>query len=145
MKLSTRTRYGIRALLELAEDPSKVPLQIRTIALRQDISVKYLEQLMAMLKSAGFVRGIRGSKGGYLLAKAADQIKLSDVFSVLEGSSVITVDCLENKSYCARVADCAVRQVWAQVQEAIMSILESVTLQDLADRAGKNRMLYYQI
>lgn len=145
MKLSTRTRYGIRALLELAENLAEGPLQIRNIAQRQDISVKYLEQLMAMLKSAGFVRSVRGSKGGYLLAKQANKIKLSDVFTALEGSSIITVDCLESKSYCARAADCAVRQVWAQVQEAIMSVLESVTLQDLVDKAGKNRMLYYQI
>ncbi len=81
MKLSTRTRYGIRAMLELAENSAEGPLQIRTIAQRQDISFKYLEQLITILKSAGFVRSIRGAKGGYLLAKAANQIRLSDVFS----------------------------------------------------------------
>ena len=145
MKLSTRTRYGIRALLELAENPNGGPLQIKTIAQRQDISVKYLEQLIGILKSAGFVRSIRGSKGGYLLAKAAKQIRLSDVFNALEGPSAITVECLENKSYCVRAADCAVRGVWAQLQEAIMNVLGSITLQDLVDKAEKNRMLYYQI
>jgi len=145
MKLSTRTRYGVRAILELAENHGAGPLQVKAIAQRQDISVKYLEQLMAILKSAALVRSIRGSKGGYLLAKAPNQIKLSDVFGALEGPSAIAVECLENKSYCARAADCVTRQVWAQVQEAIMSVLQSMTLQDLVDRTKDKRALYYQI
>ena len=85
MKLSTRTRYGIRAMLELAQDQGKGPLQIKVIGQRQDISIKYLEQLMAILRSSGFVRSVRGSKGGYLLAKAPNQIKISDLFFCLEG------------------------------------------------------------
>ncbi len=145
MKLSTRTRYGTRAILELAENHGQGPLQVKIIAHRQGISVKYLEQLMAILKSAGFVRSIRGSKGGYILAKAANKIKLSDVFKSLEGPSAITVECLENESYCARTADCVARQVWAQMQEAIMAVLQSITLQDLVDRAKDKRALNYQI
>jgi Rrf2 family cysteine metabolism transcriptional repressor len=144
MKLSTRTRYGVRAILELAANQSTEPLRIKTIAHRQDISVKYLEQLMAVLKSAGFVRSIRGSKGGYILAKPANQIKLSDIFDCLEGF-VATVECLENENYCARVADCVTRQVWAEVQQAIMKVLQSVTLQDLVDRTRDKRTLNYQI
>ena len=115
MKLSTRTRYGLRAIIELAENHGKDPLQIRAIAKQQDISAKYLEQLMAILKSAGLVRSIRGSKGGYVLAKEPNQIKLNDVFNCLEGP-VTTVECVENDSYCARVADCIARQLWVQVQ-----------------------------
>ncbi|MHC4157850.1 MAG: RrF2 family transcriptional regulator [Planctomycetota bacterium] len=145
MKLSTRTRYGLRAILELAQNQGAGPLQVKVIAQRQTISIKYLEQLMAMLKSAGLVRSIRGSKGGYTLAKPANQIKLSDVFSCLEGPSAITVECLENEDYCARVADCIARQVWAQVQEAITNVLESMTLQDLVDRAKFTKALDYQI
>jgi len=144
MKLSTRTRYGVRAILELAGNQNKGPLRIKTIAHRQDISVKYLEQLMTILKSAGFVRSIRGSKGGYILAKAANQIKLGDVFNALEGP-VTTVECLENENYCARAADCVTRQVWAEVQEAIMNVLQSMTLQDLVDRAKDKKALNYQI
>lgn len=144
MKLSTRTRYGVRAILELATNQSTEPLRIKAIAHRQDISVKYLEQLMAVLKSAGFVRSIRGSKGGYILAKPANQIKLSDIFNALEGP-VTTVECLENENYCARVADCVTRQVWAEVQQAIMNVLQSMTLQDLVDRAKDKRSLNYQI
>jgi Rrf2 family protein len=119
-------------------------MQVKTIAHRQDISVKYLEQLMAILKSAGFVRSIRGAKGGYILAKPANQIKLSDIFNALEGP-VTTVECLENENYCARVADCVTRQVWAEVQQAIMNVLQSVTLQDLVDRTKDKRTLSYQI
>jgi Rrf2 family cysteine metabolism transcriptional repressor len=144
MKLSTRTRYGVRALLELATSQSGGPVQIKAIADRQDISVKYLEQLMAMLKQTGFVRSVRGAKGGYILAKKANQIKLSDVFNALEGP-VITVECLENENYCARVADCVTRQVWAEVQQAIESVLQSMTLQDLVDRTKDKRVLSYQI
>ncbi len=144
MKLSTRTRYGIRATLELARNYGKGPLQIKTIARQQDISGKYLEQLMAILKSAGLVTSIRGAKGGYLLARPPNHIKLSDVFNCLEGP-VTTVECIENESYCTRVHDCAARQVWTQVQEAITNVLQSITLQDLVDRAKDKRALDYQI
>ena len=144
MKLSTRTRYGLRAVIELAENHGKGPLQIKTIAKQQDISAKYLEQLMAILKAAGLVRSIRGSKGGYILAKTPNQIKLNDVFNCLEGP-VTTVECVENEDYCARVADCLARQVWIQVQEAITNVLQSITLQDLVDRAKDKGVLDYQI
>jgi len=144
MKLSSRTRYGIRAILDLAENIGSGPLQIRVIAQRQDISIKYLEQLMATLRSAGFVRSIRGAKGGYVLAKAPVQIKLSDVFNALEGP-VITAECVENQNYCARAADCITRQLWAQLQYAIQNVLQSITLQDLVDRAKDKKMLDYQI
>ena len=145
MKLSTRTKYGVRAILELALNNDKGPLPLKIIAHRQDISLKYLEQLMAILRTTGFVKSLRGAKGGYVLAKAANQIKLSDVFGALEGPSAITVECLDDESYCARTSDCVTRQVWAEVQEAIMGILESVTLQDLVDRAREKGDLNYQI
>jgi len=144
MKLSTRTRYGIRAIIELAMNYGKGPLQIRVIAQRQDISVKYLEQLMTILRSAGFIRSIRGSKGGYLLASQPSQIKLCDVFDALEGN-VTTVECVEDKNYCDRTADCVARQVWAQVQKAIKDVLQSITLQDLMDRAKAEKKADYQI
>lgn len=144
MKLSTRTRYGMRAIIELAENDRKGPLQIKIIAQRQDISAKYLEQLMVVLKSAGLVRSIRGAKGGYVLAKTPNQIKLSDVFHCLEGP-VTTVECIENEDYCRRSPDCVVRLVWIQVQEAIEGVLQSITLQDVVDRAKGDRALDYQI
>jgi len=144
MKLSTRTRYGIRAVLELAENYGNGPLQLKIIAQRQKISVKYLEQLMAGLRSAGFVRSVRGSKGGYLLAKAPEQIKLSDIFHCLEGS-VVTVECVENESYCTRTNDCVARQIWAELHKSVMGVLQSITLQNLVDRAKHNKASDYQI
>lgn len=144
MKLSTKTRYGVRAILELAASQSTKPLRLKVIANRQNISIKYLEQLMAILKSAGFVRSVRGSKGGYILAKPANQIKLSDIFQALEGP-VTPVECLESKNYCAKVADCVARQLWEEVQQAIMNVLQSLTLQDLVNRAKDKRVSNYQI
>jgi Rrf2 family protein len=144
MKLSTRTRYAVRAIIELAQNDSNRPLQLKIIAQRQDISVKYLEQLMAILRSAGFVRSIRGSKGGYLLARAPNQIKLNEVLHRLEGT-VSTVECVENEDYCSRSADCASRYLWVQVEQAIEKVLEAITLQDLVDRANDEKKLNYQI
>jgi len=144
MKISTRTRYGIRAMLELAANYNTGPLQIRLIAQRQNISVKYLEQLMAILKSAGFIRSVRGTKGGYLLAKPPGRISINDLFAVLEGP-IVTVECVENQSYCAKVADCTARVLWAQLQEALQSTLQAVTLQDLLDGARERVALDYQI
>lgn len=145
MRLSTRTRYGIRAILEVAANYGLGPIQIKVIAERQDISAKYLEQLMTMLKSGGFVRSIRGSKGGYLLAKPPNEITLSEVFIALEGPSAITVECVDNEDYCTRVVDCVARQIWVQVQEAIEGVLQAVTLQDMIDRAREKKALDYQI
>ena len=144
MKLSTRTRYGLRAIIELAEHNGPAPLQTKVIAASQDISVKYLEQLMTILRSAGFVRSIRGSKGGYMLAKSPNQIKLSEVFDCLEGH-VTTVECVEDRSFCERTEDCVAMQVWAQVQQAINNVLQSITLQDLVDRAKNKKLSNYQI
>jgi len=144
MKLSTRTRYGIRAMLELAENYGEGPLQIRVIANRQDISIKYLEQLMAILRSGGFVRSIRGSKGGYILSKVPAQIKLDELFTCLEGT-VVAVECVEDENFCARAADCVTRQVWAQVQAAMVKVLQSMTLQDLVNRTKERKNLDYHI
>jgi Rrf2 family protein len=133
MKLSTRTRYGIRAIIELAQHEGKRPLQLKLIAERQGISVKYLEQLMSLLRAAGFVRSVRGSKGGYILARAPGQIRLHEVFRCLEGP-VTTAECTENQDYCERAADCVAREVWIQVEEAIQRVLSSISLADLVER-----------
>ena len=143
MKLSTRTRYGMRATIELAQHNAPRPLQLKLIAERQDISVKYLEQLMSMLRSAGFVRSVRGSKGGYVLAKPPEQIKLSDLFHSLEGT-VTTAECTDNEDYCGRSADCAAREVWMKVETAINEVLSKITLADLV-KSAKKRASDYQI
>lgn len=141
MKLSTRTRYAMRAVLELAEHFGKGPLQTRVIAQNQDISTKYLEQIMASLKSTGLIKSQRGAKGGYILANPPEKIKLSDVFDVFEGP-VVTVECVTNEKYCNKAGNCVARQVWAEVQRAVRNVLQSMTLQDVIDRAKEKRSDY---
>jgi Rrf2 family cysteine metabolism transcriptional repressor len=132
MKLSTRTRYGIRAVIELAQYEGGRPLQLKAIAERQDISIKYLEQLMGVLRSAGFIRSVRGAKGGYVLARPPAQITLYEVFRALEGP-VTTTECVEDANGCERSADCAARKVWTQVEEAIRKVLTGITLADMIE------------
>jgi Rrf2 family protein len=134
----------MRAMLELAANFGKGPVQTRVIARRQDISAKYLEQLMATMKSAGLVRSQRGAKGGYVLARPPGKIKLSDIFDVFEGP-VVTVECVANENYCTRAADCIARQIWSKVQRAIKNVLQSITLKDALDKAKKGRRADYQI
>lgn len=143
MKLSSRVRYGMRAILELALEYGKDPLQIKTIAEREDISNKYLEQLIAMLKAAGLVRSIRGPRGGYMLAKPPAEIQLKEIFVTLEGP-MAPAECLDHPEFCPRCMDCATRQIWAELQDAINSVLESNTLADLVQRSldGKKSTNY---
>lgn len=144
MKLSTRTRYGLRALLELAENYGKGPLQLKAIAEHQKISVKYLEQLMAVLKSTGIVRSVRGPSGGYVLAKSPKEIKVSDCFNCLEGP-VITTECVDDSSFCTRSTDCIAKGLWTDVQNTVMDLLQSITLHSLIDRARQSNVVDYHI
>lgn len=138
MKLSSRTRYGMRAMLELALEYGKKPLQIKSIADREDISNKYLEQLIAMLKSSGLVRSVRGPRGGYMLARPPQEILLKDIFVTLEGP-IAAVECLEHAEFCPRCTDCATRQIWDEIQNAIMGVLKSRTLKDLVEQSGQSK------
>ena len=144
MKLSTRTRYAVRAMIELAKHDTNRPLQLKVIADRQEISIKYLEQLMAVLKSAGLIKSIRGSKGGYVLARAASQIRINDILHCVEGP-ITTVECVGDTASCSRAADCAAREVWKRVEQAIENVLKSITLQDVADMALSTKQTDYQI
>ena len=137
MKLSTRTRYGIRAAVELASNYGQGPMRIKSIAANQEISVKYLEQLIAMLKNGGFVRSIRGSKGGYMLAREPKKVKISEVYKSLEGP-LVTVACVAGAGKCDRASDCVTQELWREVQNAVVDILEAVTLADLVERAERH-------
>jgi len=143
MKLSTRTRYGMRAIIELAQHEGKRPLQLKAIADRQDISVKYLEQLMSLLRSSGFVRSVRGSKGGYVLARPAGEIRLNEIFRCLEGP-VTTAECVDDEDCCKRSADCVARDLWMEVEAAIQHVLGGITLADIVKKA-RARTSEYQI
>lgn len=133
MKLSTRGRYGARALLDLAVHYDRSPIPLRDIARRQGISVQYLEHLVPPLIKAGILRGIRGAGGGIALSKPPEQIKLSQVIEILEGSTT-PVECVDNPAVCPRSDSCVTRDIWAEVNKAMGCVLESITLEDLVKR-----------
>ena len=134
MKLSTKMRYGTRAMLELAFSYKRGPISLREIADRQEISHKYLESLIAMLRAGGLVRSVRGAGGGHVLAKSPDQITVREVFELLEGSEGL-VNCTTNPDSCEKAGLCATQEVWAQMHGACMGVLESFTLEALTHRA----------
>lgn len=133
MRLSTKGRYGVRALVDIALNGDGGPVLLKDIANRQGISAQYLEHLVAPLIRAGILRSIRGARGGMALAKPPEQIKLSRVIEVLEGS-VAPVECVDNPALCNRSNECAARDVWGDMKAAILGVLDSVTLKDLMDR-----------
>jgi Rrf2 family cysteine metabolism transcriptional repressor len=133
MKLSTRTRYGMRALVDLALNTTGQPIQLKDIAERQKISLPYLEHLIIPLISAGLVKSIRGARGGIKLAKEPLQIRLNEVMRILEGP-LAPVDCLRDNKSCPRSGLCATQDVWDEMSKAMERVLESTTLQDLVER-----------
>ncbi len=141
MKLSTKTRYGVRAMLDLALNYEKGVVSAREIAARQQVSPKYLEQLLASLRAAGLVRSVRGAQGGHTLTRHPDQINLQEIYSVFEGTEGF-VECTSTPEICDRADGCVTQEVWAEMYAASTEILESTTLGDLAHRArGKQAAL----
>jgi Rrf2 family protein len=136
MKLSTRGRYGIRALLDLAFHSGEGTVVLKDIARRQEISLPYLDHLITPLVAAGLVKSTRGARGGILLLKPPAEIKLSEVVQLLEGS-VALVDCVNNPALCHRSAFCVTRDIWVEMKEAMSQVLDSTTLQDLVERQRK--------
>ena len=128
MKLSTRARYGTRALMELAlHYEERQPMMLHIIAENQGISKKYLEQLFIPLRTAGVIRAVRGPTGGYLLARPPSEIRLNEIVEILEGSLSL-VDCLESEEMCTKSGNCVAQEVWQRISSAIDEILESITL-----------------
>ncbi len=127
MKLSTRSRYGTRMMLDLAQHYDGEPVQIGQIAKRQDISVKYLEQLIIPLKKADFIKSIRGPKGGHMLAKSPKEITIGQIVEVLEGGVDLTV-CVGDTDVCERSAECLIRDTWKEATKAMYEKLNSISL-----------------
>lgn len=144
MKISTRTRYGLRAVIELARRQANGPVQLRLISKHQGISEKYLEQLMTIMKGAGLIKTVRGAKGGYMLARPASQITMDEVFRTLEGK-VLIMECVKDASTCDRSTDCVARLLWRDLELAIEKVLKAVTLKDLAERSGGGWRPEYEI
>ena len=146
MKLSTRAQYGTRALLDIALHGGKGPVLLRDIAQREQISPMYLERLIAPLVAAGIMRSARGARGGFWLAKPPQEIRLSEVIQLLEGS-IALVECINNPGVCSRSAFCASRDVWEELEKAMSGVLETTTLQDLVERHKRKErpeeVMYY--
>lgn len=132
MKLSTRSRYGARILVDLALNSNEGPVQIGEISKRQDISVKYLEQLIRPLKQAKMVTSVRGPKGGHLLAKKPQNITLGQVVRLFEGHSEL-VECISNPEKCAMSHDCQVRLAWKDATRVLYEKLDNTTIAELME------------
>ncbi len=132
MKLSTRSRYGARMMLDLAQHYDEGPVQMGDIAKRQGISVKYLEQLIIPLKKSNFIKSVRGPKGGHMLAKPPKKIALGEIVGVLEGG-IDLADCIEKPEVCGRSSRCATRGVWEEASKAMYDKLNSITLYQLIE------------
>lgn len=133
MKLNTKMRYGTRAMLELALRYEAGAVSLAQVAASQEISDKYLEILFASLRSAGLVNSQRGARGGYSLARPPEQITLREIFDVLEGPEPYVL-CTTDHDTCHRWAMCATQEVWSQMYDASMQVLQSITLADLVAR-----------
>ena len=132
MKLSTRSRYGARILIDLALNSTEGPVQIGEISKRQDISVKYLEQLIRPLKQAKMVTSVRGPKGGHLLAEKPQNITLGQVVRLFEGQSEL-VECISNPEKCSMSHDCQVRLAWKDATKVLYEKLDNTTIADLME------------
>ncbi len=130
MKLTTKTRYGTRLLIDLAQHQDKGAVQMSEISMRQNISVKYLEQLIRPLKQADLVTSTRGPKGGHKLAKKPKEITLGEITRLFEGQDGL-VDCINNPGKCSMFDDCVVRHAWKRANKALYDELDSITIADL--------------
>ena len=146
MKLSTKGRYGTRALLDLAFHQGEGPVLLKDIAQRQQISLRYLEHLIAPLIAGGIVRSSRGAKGGVWLARPPEEVRLSEVMQLLEGS-IAPVECVNDPGICSRSELCVTRDIWGELKKAMNGVLESTTLQDLVEQQKRKErpeeMMYY--
>ena len=134
MKLSIKTCYGTRALLDIVQhSENNSPVHVKDIASRQNISLSYLESIITTLVSASIVHTSRGVKGGVFLARPASTINLKQVVELLEGEITIS-DCLQPSGSCRRSAVCATKDIWGDIAKAIDGVLISVTLEDLAEK-----------
>ena len=138
MKISTKGRYGLRILFDIAINANGTPRMLKDIAASQNISEKYISRLVIDLREAGLVKSVRGSKGGYMLAKFPEEITLLQVVEIMEGH-VNIVDCVMSPSVCDQVKVCTVRKVWTAFNDKIRAALGEVTLKDIVDQDRQDR------
>ncbi len=142
MKVSTKGRYALRLMIDIAVNSNDRPVSIKEIARRQGISEKYLEQIISILNSAGFVRSIRGAQGGYILRKEPREYTVGMILRLTEGS-LAPVACIEdNVVQCDRVENCATIEVWRRLNDAINGVVDNITLADLIEWQNNNKENY---
>jgi len=137
MRLTTKSRYGTRLILDLAIYAKEGPVPLGDVAKRQNISVKYLEQLILKLKKAGFIESQRGPFGGHMLVKSPSEITIGDIVRILEGTTAIT-DCAEMDDQlcceCNRAGDCLSRWVWVEASKAMFDRLDQITIESIINK-----------
>lgn len=136
MIISTKGRYGARAMLELAVNYEEGPMVVKEIARRLNISEKYLVQVMAILKRANLVTSIQGSRGGFILATHPSQINMKEIIDALEGS-LAPAQCVDNEEACEQTPLCVTRDVWKEIGDSISRILKSISLEALVKKQGE--------
>ncbi|MDD3221643.1 MAG: RrF2 family transcriptional regulator [Clostridia bacterium] len=137
MKISTKGRYALRTMIDLSMHDKGALIPLKDISSRQGITIKYLEQVMTLLSRAGYVRSVRGANGGYRLAKEPSEYTAGDILRVAEGS-LMPVACLEDDiNQCPRAEECLTLEFWEGLADAINQYVDSVTLEDLVNRAGE--------
>jgi Rrf2 family protein len=134
IKISTKGRYGSRLMLNLARhhNNGNRPVILHDVAKEEDISIRYLEQIIIQLKIKKLVKNVRGAGGGYILAKAPSKIKLNEIVEALEGP-ICLVDCVDDGDYCNRVQTCPTHQIWKQASNILRDYFEKMTVQDLIE------------
>lgn len=147
MRISTKGRYGLRAMIDLASHGRNgTPVFLSEIAKRQGVSEKYLEHIFSALQKGGVVKAQRGRKGGYLLSHTPDQITLNDILSVLEGPCNL-VDCVNDSNSCPKATACVTREIWAVLGNKIGEVLNGYTLASLVRmqqlKTLNDPMMYY--
>jgi len=140
IKLSTKGRYGARLMLNLANhyNNGNEAIILRNISEEEEISIRYLEQIIIPLKINKLVKSIRGAGGGYILARHPSKIKLNEILLALEGTCCL-VDCVEDEDYCHRIPICATYEVWKETSNLLKNYFEKLTLQDLIDISRKKQ------
>ncbi len=134
MKLSTRSRYGVRLMLDLALHADAGPVRLGVVAKRQDIGIKYLEQIIIPLKKANYLTSVRGPKGGHMLSRPPEEITVGEIVRLLEGGLKLT-RCIQYPEECDRSDHCVTRIIWNEATEAIRERLDGVTLRELMNRS----------
>lgn len=150
MKISTKSRYGLRALVDLAVHSMGEPVALMHIAKRQDLSINYLEQVFSLLKKANIIKSIKGPQGGYILGLKPNEITVADVIKAIEGEILIVeVDALDNKASLLNqnMQLCLQHHVWDKMTESVRQVTESITLEELMkayqEKARENTIMYY--